>query len=1349
MLIVPRHVTPYSDDRSTIHDAQRLPLAALREQAAWVLLGEPGAGKSECFDIEARATGGVLISIAEFVSDEPDPDWRGKTLYLDGLDETRASGSGDSILLQIRSRLRKLERPRFRVACRAADWFGSTDSATLADISPDGRLGVYTLGPLGDDDIQEILSENHHIPDPAAFIGEARQRGIEGLLTNPQTLGLLADAIQSGQWPETRFETYQLACRKLADEESKQHRVATRQQTPSIDALLTTAGQLCAGLLLADKSGIALDRDHANEQFPLLDDFSPDNPQIARFATGRKLFRSPSGSQERVVPVHRCIAEFLAAQWLAERIDQKGLPLGRVLNLFLGLDERTVAGLRGLYGWLALHCQAARPRLIDADPLTVITYGDVKPMSPEDKRRLLSSLQREAQSQIYYRWEIQSASRLGALADPALADDFAATLQSSARDEVSQSMLALIVDVLGEGEPIPSVQALIKAVVLDETYWPAIRQRALTSWLKCSPPASEAISLLDGLDVERGANPDGELLGKLLSHLYPSELQAEKLLGYLRNPKASGNSVGLNALFWGHTFAKVAPSEHLPILLDQFSALTDEAFFHNSEIFIYLDWDGILAVLLRRGLTAYGDQISDERLYAWLGVGANEHGKIKRKDEQQAIADWLAARPDRYKAIVRLCYQHCANAENTWPCLITQKNRLHHATPPADLGLWHLEQASPAIADALAESHLTEAVHALMWNRGCAGLSLEKIEAWATANPTRRHWLNSLLAWDIQPWHRTNAISANRRRREEGERKRARTIALSEHLESIKNGTGLPGVMYELAGVWLDRYVDIHGNTVEERFEHYCDNSHEVQQAAEASFFLCPERHDLPSVAEIIELNIKREQHFIRNPCLVGMALRWQRGPAFIDCLDEALQRRMVAFRLTDGVDHEPEWFLHLVRTSPALVAEVLIAYASASFKAKLEFVDGIYALANNEAYRAVAEAALIPLLTAFPVRIKSTYLDHLGELLKAALRYVPEALKALLSAKLASKGMDVPQRIYWLAVGMLLNPTQYESTLWQYIGNAWVRANHLSHFVSDRFDRLNNDYELSPASLGKLVELLTPHAELESRAGIVTTPMQIGENVRAMVVRLGSLASDEADVELARLQSLPALHKLKDALTNTRHQLRLKQRESAFRFCTLQSVTGVLANGQPTNVADLAALTLDYLDQIAHDIRHDNDDGFRAFWNVEKKKPTSKRDENLCRDWLLRRLRDRLPMTSSAIDCQPEVDYPNDKRADIRISCGCEFALPVEIKRDDHRELWRAAKNQLVTQYASATTASGYGIYLVLWFGKGDMPPPIDGGKKPVSPDELQRRLVGLLDPDERRRIFVRVLDVSWPTNS
>ena len=128
----------------------------------------------------------------------------------------------------------------------------------------------------------------------------------------------------------------------------------------------------------------------------------------------------------------------------------------------------------------------------------------------------------------------------------------------------------------------------------------------------------------------------------------------------------------------------------------------------------------------------------------------------------------------------------------------------------------------------------------------------------------------------------------------------------------------------------------------------------------------------------------------------------------------------------------------------------------------------------------------------------------------------------------------------------------------------------------------------------------------------------------------------------------------------------------------------------------------------------------------------------------MLTRLRSHL--APFGVDCQPEVDCANDKRADIKLSYRNEFELPIEIKRDDNRELWTALRSQLMGQYTSSPKASGYGIYLVLWFGNNDLPPAKDGGKKPTSPGNLQARLEAQLDPEERRRIFVRVLDVRWP---
>ena len=1355
-----------------------IPFEELRKQAAWILLGEPGAGKSKAFEEEAQATQGVFISIAEFLSDALDPSLRGKTLYLDGLDETRAGGGELSALFQIRAYLKKLGSPRFRIACRAADWFGSSDIQAIADILHDGQPGVYALVPLNDGDIKKILRQNHEIPDPETFVKKAHERGIDGLLDNPQTLKLLAEAVSNdGQWPTTRQDTFELACRKLADEDSKKHRDLARTQgiTISVEKILTAAGQLCAVLLLSGKSGIALDRESADERFPLVDDFAPDDLAAAWKAISRKLFR-PSDAQERVVPSHRSIAEFLAAKWLAERIDNKGLPLGRVLKLLLGLDGRTVAGLRGLYGWLALCCLSARQRLIKADPLTVVIYGGAKPMPSDDKRRLFIGLQQEAGTPNYFqnRWQDLSVKPFGALADGELVEDFASILGTTGRDNLSQFRVACVLDILNAGEPIPELKKLekmVKAIVLDDAWWPDVRKQALKTWLQYPPPVSEAISLLDAFCFEQNTKDNDELIGILLTALYPENIPAKKLLRYLHAPKDPNVILGHYQFFWEVSVLQKAPESDLPILLDQLAERTDftmpgevedaaEFSSHGN-----LNWYSMPNALVSRGLQVHGDGISDKKLYNLLGIcGKNR----LEKEHLKAISDWLAARPERYKAVLALCYQHCGTSEHIRVCLNTQKARLRNVPSPSDIGLWHLGQASLTAHDGLAENHLYEAVNALFSERGCAGLTWEKIEAWGDANPKRRHLLDSALelARKILEYRQEEAArvkteqlkTAEQRRNKTAEQRRNNTNAMFEHLETIRNGTASPNIMLSLAGAWLNIYHNIGADTIEARFESYFDNGIEVLEAAKSGFFHCPERDDLPNVAEIINLRVMRQKlHLIHQPCLIGMELRWRRGKSFVDCLSEEQLRRMVAFHLAYDANQGLEWFLYLVQTRPDLVAEVLIAYASAAFKAKLDFVYGLDGLVNNDSYRALAELALIPLLTSFPARAKSTLLPYLKELLKAALRYRPKELQGLLKEKLLLKGMDVPQRIYWLAAGMLLDPAQYESELWRRIGKgrdkAWVRANHLRAFVSDRSgDGLGNDYALSTVTLGRLIELLTPHAELEHELPsgtliAVTEAMATGRRVHAMVTSLAALASEEAAEEINRLLAHPALNKLKGALKHARYKCELNRREKAFRFPSTQDVAAVLSNQKPVNVTDLAALTLDILDQIAYELRGDNSNRFADFWNVEKNKPPVKREENLCRNTLMAWL--RFLLKPHGIDTQPESSYFNHKRSDNRLAYRNEFALPIEIKRDNNHELWTAMREQLIKKYAIAPEASGYGIYLVLWFGKGYLPRSRDGKKKPVSAEELQSRLEVLLDPEERSRIFVRVLDVSWPESS
>ena len=111
------------------------PLNEFRSKPAYVLLGDPGAGKSTAFEVESGEVGeeAILITARDFItfSVSSHPEWRGKTLFIDGLDEVRA-GSSDALSAfhEIRTRLDDLGRPCFRISCREADGLETTTAVT-------------------------------------------------------------------------------------------------------------------------------------------------------------------------------------------------------------------------------------------------------------------------------------------------------------------------------------------------------------------------------------------------------------------------------------------------------------------------------------------------------------------------------------------------------------------------------------------------------------------------------------------------------------------------------------------------------------------------------------------------------------------------------------------------------------------------------------------------------------------------------------------------------------------------------------------------------------------------------------------------------------------------------------------------------------------------------------------------------------------------------------------------------------------------------------------------------------------------------------------------------------------
>lgn len=354
-----------------------------------------------------------------------------------------------------------------------------------------------------------------------------------------------------------------------------------------------------------------------------------------------------------------------------------------------------------------------------------------------------------------------------------------------------------------------------------------------------------------------------------------------------------------------------------------------------------------------------------------------------------------------------------------------------------------------------------------------------------------------------------------------------------------------------------------------------------------------------------------------------------------------------------------------------------------------------------------------------------------------------------LTKARLAYRSMNSGQRVYWLTAGSLVQPEAYEDQLESYVSGNPRRIQRLvemagGHAVAHALRGPDRDVTV----LGKLIRLIGPYTVEPPSTGevySVTWPIQADGMLRSFIDRLSEDASDAAGKALESLALDDRLVNWRSPLIDRLHRQRSVRREAAFSHPSLEQVAELLDSGRPANAADLAALTMDKLRQLARKIRDGVTPDRREYWNVDQYYRAEKpRPENACRDALLSDLRGEVE--ALGIDATREGSYADDKRSDIRVAYG-GFNVPIEIKRSCHDDWWSSIRTQLIAEYTRDPGTDGYGIYLVFWFGEADGCRPVPAsGQRPRSPQELRRTLLGALNSAERRKISVCVIDVSNP---
>lgn len=291
---------------------------------------------------------------------------------------------------------------------------------------------------------------------------------------------------------------------------------------------------------------------------------------------------------------------------------------------------------------------------------------------------------------------------------------------------------------------------------------------------------------------------------------------------------------------------------------------------------------------------------------------------------------------------------------------------------------------------------------------------------------------------------------------------------------------------------------------------------------------------------------------------------------------------------------------------------------------------------------------------------------------------------------------------------------------------------------------------DLPEGTIAHLLRLLGSSAQPERYRGapdriVVRDVPRRARFVNGLIGRLAASHSSEAGDLLRDLVQDETLSNWNEELLRAREAQRVLRRDHGYQHPGIDDVRGTLRGGRPANVADLAALVVDCLEGLAVEINQGDADGWEPFWNQDGDGDRTKpKRENSCRNAIAKELKLRLP---SSVETSLEAHHARETRSDLRVSYlgprNQRFHVPVEIKRCRHEDLWTAIESQLIGKYTIDPEAGGYGIYLVLWFGKryAKRPPK---GERPDTPKELEERLRGKLTEGQARRISVCVMDVS-----
>jgi predicted NACHT family NTPase len=1320
------------------HDpTQARPFSELAETTNLILLGEPGSGKSHLFRESAAAEGATLIKARAFLS-RPAKPLEGQALFIDGLDERRAGrGDRDTIDAMV-TRLFEAQPSKVRVSCRMADWLGETDLAALNTyFSQSSEPVVLLLEALCEvEQVSVLMTHGAQKAEALEFLIDARQRGLDDFLTNPQNLIMLWGVAKGGSWPASRRELFELSTQLMLQEPNSE-RARSGVGIYSVAELRPAAGAIFAASLISDVEAISLTEQEGTEIVPGYRSVPFATPEILQAAMSRRVFAAGSES-ESVEYAHRTTAEYLGAEFLAHQV-HRGLALSRVISL-LGVDGHPAPELRGVHAWLAVHLSDRADELIEADPYGVLTYGDAASLTPSACRVLIRALAKLSQTNPWFRSEQGRSPAIGALARPDMVDELRAVLRGADSGFGARSV---VIDAFWLGAPAPAAIPELAAAFADESLPYVPRLHALYALERLGDAGRQAATqVFAGL----GQSLNGmRLRADSILQLYGAPLGPSDVMALIGDALAAAN-LEATGIFW--TFADKLPVHELPMILDGIQVAKHQGGYHKGRWEVGAFYSRILKREWLGNKTFNPNQALKWLYKSW---SLNQHRVESRSSELRAA---MIGAPERLQALADEFLSSLNADDDSWRTFLRFGDSTLHAFPPTtmlDLVIKHMESASPGspkqlflydIAFNLAyQAPISESLG--VYERLCElGESSDAFRQIAAQQTTCRLHEGYLEHKASRPAPTEVDFEQERRDfdRDELQIRGAENVGWIRHIANI--------YFAEYAGV--DR-----SSAPDQRLAVWFGESR-VQTCLEGLRATLL-RTSLPSLREVLELIAERKYCAWWRGLVAGLNEHWRLQCNF-DGLSEDLLQALAAFDLTNPVatvENGSErrlahpWLAALLEQRPELVAQVYVAVAQQRLSKQEDYADGLHELMTDEHLAPKRGGIAIRLLSDFP----NPALFQLGQLLDGALsdRTSHKDLLSLAQKVLSgTTAVGSDQFDQWLAAGYFLSPAEYAQLVKTHTQTSTGIVFSLRDRGAYAFRSATGEPGMTLEMLQFLVEVIGErYPETPIPSGLVsgdTNAWNASEYVHNLISAISARPTQAAAETLVRLRQAPALSSYSAQLLYViANQARLR-RDADYDRPDWAHTLNALNNGPPATVADLHAVAVEHIRDLRRRIGRENTDLYKQFWNLKIGDLESPRIEDSGRDLLVTLLRSDL--RAHGITVEPEGHMVADKRADISVAMPGRKVL-CELKRSFHDKVWSAATEQLDRFYVHDPAAKGFGIYVVFWFGDQDswkVPAPPNGQARPASAEEMQQMLVASLPDAMRSRIAVIVIDVSGP---